>query len=225
MPKPRFAALDPAKQEKILRIAAEEFAAHDFAGASYNRILERCAVSKGAAYYYFKDKADLYVTVLREGARRYIEFLGQPRPVDSIEGYWREADRITLRSFAFYRTDPSVAGLVRTLARAGGAVPFPELRQVYRGWLLGWLERGQRLGAVRKDLPAELLLDIGLGLSETLELWMADNVEELDDSLAHSLVDCYRRVLAPAPPSVDHPTDLEDELELLGSGAPMPKRK
>jgi AcrR family transcriptional regulator len=199
MPKPRFAALDPVKREKILRIAAEEFAAHDYAGASYNRILERCGVSKGAAYYYFKDKADLYVTVLRECARRYIEFLGTPRSVDSIEDYWREATRMTLRGFAFLRAEPSAAGLVRTLARSGGAVPFPELREVYRGWYLAWIERGQRLGAVRKDLPADLLLDITLGLGETFDLWTADKVDQLDESLAHSLVDLYRRTSAPAP--------------------------
>ena len=210
MPRPRFAALDPTKRETILRVAAEEFAAHGHAGASYNRILERCGVSKGAAYYYFEEKADLYLTVLRECTRRYLEFLGSPKSVDSAEAYWREADRITLRSFAFYRADPHAAALARTLARPGGAELFPELRQIYRGWHLDWIERGQRLGAVRKDLPAELLLDIGLGLSETLDLWIADNVEELDDSLAHSLVDCYRRVLAPAPPSVDPPTRIDE---------------
>lgn len=199
MPKPRFAALDPAKREKILRIAAEEFAAHGFAGASYNRILGRCGVSKGAAYYYFKDRADLYVTVLRECARRYMEFLGSPRPVDSADEFWREATRMTLRSFAFLRAEPNAAGLVRTLARSGGAVPFPELREVYRGWYLGWIERGQRLGAVRQDLPADLLLDIMLGLGETFDLWTADKIDELDESLAHSLVDLYRRAAAPAP--------------------------
>ncbi len=199
MPKPRFAALDPAKRESILRIAAEEFAAHDFAGASYNRILERCAVSKGAAYYYFKDKADLYVTVLRECARRYMEFLGSPRPVESAEEFWREATRMTLRSFGFLRAEPSAAGLLRTLARSGGAVPFSELREVYRGWYQGWIERGQRFGLVREDLPTDLLLDITLALGETFDLWSADKVDELDESLALSLVDCYRRALAPSP--------------------------
>lgn len=199
MPKPRFAALDPAKREKILRVAAEVFAAQDFAGASYNRILERCGVSKGAAYYYFKDKADLYVTVLRECTQRSLEFLGRPRPVDSVEDYWREATRLTLRNFAFYRSDPSAAGLVRTVSRAGGAVPFPELREIYRGWYLDWIEQGQRLGAVREDLPANRLLDLAVALSETFDLWIAGDVDEFDEPLADRLVDVLRRVLAPAP--------------------------
>src|SRR5258708_31869284 len=60
MPFERFEKLAPAKRERILEVAAQEFAAKGFEGASVNRILERAQMSKGAAYYYFADKADLF---------------------------------------------------------------------------------------------------------------------------------------------------------------------
>src|SRR5260221_3577930 len=60
MPFERFEKLAPAKRERILEAAAQEFAANGFEGASVNRILERAQMSKGAAYYYFADKADLF---------------------------------------------------------------------------------------------------------------------------------------------------------------------
>ncbi len=62
MPRPRFNKLAPEKRERIMEAAAKEFAAYGYEGASLNRILEQAEVSKGAAYYYFDDKADLFVS-------------------------------------------------------------------------------------------------------------------------------------------------------------------
>jgi AcrR family transcriptional regulator len=45
-----------------LEAAAKEFVAHGFEAASLNRILDDAGISKGAAYYYFDDKTDLYAT-------------------------------------------------------------------------------------------------------------------------------------------------------------------
>ena len=64
MPRPRFARLTAAKRERIMEAAAKEFAAHGYEGATLNRILVEAGISKGAAYYYFDDKADLYLTAL-----------------------------------------------------------------------------------------------------------------------------------------------------------------
>lgn len=60
MPRPRFQKLSIEKQQAILEAAAREFSAHGYEGASINKILETAQLSKGAAYYYFDDKADLF---------------------------------------------------------------------------------------------------------------------------------------------------------------------
>ena len=65
MPFPRFHKLSQEKRERLLDIAAQEFATHGFEDASVNRILERVQMSKGAAYYYFEDKVDLFFTVVQ----------------------------------------------------------------------------------------------------------------------------------------------------------------
>src|SRR5512135_705009 len=65
MPFSRFEKLAPEKRERLLDAAAREFAMHGFADASINRILEQAQMSKGATYYYFEDKADLFCTVVR----------------------------------------------------------------------------------------------------------------------------------------------------------------
>ena len=64
MPRPRFNKLTAEKRESILEAAAKEFATHGFEGASLNQILSNAGISKGAAYYYFDDKAPYQIFVL-----------------------------------------------------------------------------------------------------------------------------------------------------------------
>ena len=65
MPYPRFNKLPVEKRTRLLDIAAQEFAKYGFDDASVNRILEEAHMSKGAAYYYFEDKVDLFCTVIQ----------------------------------------------------------------------------------------------------------------------------------------------------------------
>ena len=63
MARPRFQNLDQETRNHILETAAEEFAAQGFDGTSLNRLIESLGISKGSFYYYFDDKADLFITV------------------------------------------------------------------------------------------------------------------------------------------------------------------
>lgn len=65
MPFARFDKLAPAKRERLLEVAAQEFARAGCEDASINRILEQARMSKGAANYYFADKVDLLCTVVQ----------------------------------------------------------------------------------------------------------------------------------------------------------------
>ena len=100
MPLPRFEKLEPKRQDGILNAARKEFAAHGFDGASYNRIIELAGISKGAMYYYFADKDDLFRTVIDDASERLINALHVPRviPADA-ESFWRECEAVYLRAF------------------------------------------------------------------------------------------------------------------------------
>ena len=64
-PLARFEKLDQEKKRDILEVAAAEFAASGFEGASLNQIIGNATISKGTFYYYFEDKFDLFGTVFR----------------------------------------------------------------------------------------------------------------------------------------------------------------
>ena len=60
MPSATFFHLPPAKREKLLQCAREEFSRVSFDEASINRIVHQAEISRGSFYMYFTDKADLF---------------------------------------------------------------------------------------------------------------------------------------------------------------------
>ena len=57
MPKPTFDNLDPAKAERFLAIALEEFADHDYAAASVTRIVARAGIANRLNLPLFEDQS------------------------------------------------------------------------------------------------------------------------------------------------------------------------
>jgi len=209
MPRQRFLKLQPELQARILDVATEEFATHGFSGASYNRIIERTGTSKGAMYYYFEDKADLYGTVLRHCLGHFTTYLGAVEPVTTVDAYWAQALEMTRASFRYYRDAPFMAaiarGLVKALQQGQATQAALEYRDALRAWMSLLASAGQAVGAVRTDLPTDLLMSLAVSVSEGVDFWLAERIDELDDdeleALAHTTLDLYRRMAQPAEPT------------------------
>lgn len=207
MPRARFQNLDPARRAAILRSAAEEFADHGFEGASYNRIIERSGLSKGAMYYYFDDKEDLYVTTLSDALTRLMTAAGTLAGATTAAAFWRAAEAWSRRSIQLFQEDPAAIGLARSLqkslARGTGSGALASLRRLAQSFMEAFVAQGQALGAVRDDLPDGLLIRILTSLEEAVDLWLADHLgarssAELD-GLAKTITGLYRRVVEPPP--------------------------
>jgi AcrR family transcriptional regulator len=206
MPRPRFEKLDSELRRRILASATEEFAEHGFEGASYNRIIERSGLSKGAMYYYFDDKHDLFVTTLTDAFRRLIVETGSVEAAHTAAEFWQEVRAWYRRSLQLCQDDPATIGLIRSLMksveRGNGSVALTELRRLGRGYLDDFIRRGQELNAVRSDLPDGLLTSILMALEEGIDLWLADQIDTLDgaemDAIAETVTAVYRGVAAPA---------------------------
>ncbi len=70
-------------RERILSVAAEEFAEKGYAGTSIGGIAQRAGVGKGLVQYHFKAKVDLAVEIV-EGAYAHVSFaniIGSPVPL------------------------------------------------------------------------------------------------------------------------------------------------
>jgi AcrR family transcriptional regulator len=220
VPRPRFEKLDPGRRVAILAVAAEEFAEHGFEAASYNRIIERSGLSKGAIYYYFDDKEDLYATVLKDAVQRLILDTGDLAGAGDAASFWRDLADWNRRSLRAFRKDPHAIGLARSLLKAlargsaGGALV--ELRSFARSWFEGFVAHGQGVGAVRTDLPSELLVSVLLSMEEGIDLWLGDRIAEMAeaeiDTTVDRMSDLYKRLAMP-------PEALAAELRSAREGA------
>lgn len=203
MPRPRFERLDADKRDAILDAAAAEFAARGFARASYNRIIEHAGVSKGAMYYYFDDKADLYLTVVRRTFEGLIEVMGELGEVRDPEGFWAACSTMVGRVAAYFMGDPPRAELARGLVRSLPEAP-PQVREVLalaQQPTREILEVGQGVGAVRTDLPIDLLVTMMLALGEAMDTWLAVNWDSLPPgsfaTIEGQLMGVFQRICAP----------------------------
>ncbi len=215
MPLPRFNKLDSKKRAKILLIATEEFAKRGHEKASLNNIIARCRMSKGAMYYYFSCKDDLYQTVLDEFVATLLEIWTGPtgdrhRPfgqVETAEGYWEEWRSHYRRSLRHSSENPVFGDMFHQCIRIrASGTSHPALNKAtdqIREWIGAALKRGGQVGAVRVDLPEGLLLDAAFGMLEGFDRWMARTwtglSEDEIDEMARLATEFLRRITEPVP--------------------------
>jgi AcrR family transcriptional regulator len=183
MPLARFEKIDPEKRQRILQAAAQEFAAAGYEKASLGGIAEGAGVSKPALYYYFEDKADLYVTVVREAWER----LSPQKQLDPIsldrDSFWPALGQLLELNVRLCRDEPWLTAVGKLAyhppaedAPAGAvAAMFDEARAFQQALL----RRGQELGTIRTDLPEELLIQMLMAADAAADHWMVDHWEEM----------------------------------------------
>ena len=193
MPRPRFEKLPPARRAALLEAAAREFSDRGFEDASLNHILELAGVSKGAAYYYFDDKEDLFLTVIHN----YLAELGitnfqeMPETV-TAETFWPSLRDVYRRTFVKTPDHPFAFGVWRAAGevfRARRDGPLARFVDQYIDVLARLLRRGQELGVLRTDLPDDLLMAWMRAVDDAHDRWILDHWAEMDDEAMSAAVD------------------------------------
>lgn len=206
MPRPRFHKLPPEKRRAILDAAGREFAAHGFEQASLNGIIADAGVSKGAFYYYFDDKADLFATVLEELDDEYNWRAALDVSGLDADGYWERLAGMTGQAVADARERPWLMDIGKAFygipaeLRASG-----RLAQIFgaiEGATLDFIRHGQEIGAIRRDLPATLLLGVFFALDQAFAQWMPEHFptmsEEDRGAFLEAAFDMMRRMAEPS---------------------------
>ena len=185
-PRMRLRALPPDRQAALLDPAAREFAEHGYERASLNRILSAADMSKGQAYYYIAGKADLYAAVVDRAIVQLLERLTPttPRPRDA-DAFWNRIEVGLAQLTEVLLDDTQLAALARGVyegpqAQAALAEPLGRLRSQLQQLVV----TGQRLGAVRDDLPESLVVDTALAAARAVDRWFAEHWSDLEPAEA-----------------------------------------
>ena len=207
MARPRFRNLDRETRHRILETAAAEFAARGFEGTSLNQLIDRLGISKGSFYYYFDDKADLFTTVVDYAWATVLPVERLDLAQFGADSFWPALQSLMREARARVHDNPWLVGFTRLMydppesisVREALAEKFAEVRQ----WQAGLIRRGQDVGAVRSDMPPELLQAMLAGADEAGDRWFVDNWDRLEEAEIERLFEevfaIYRRMLARPP--------------------------
>lgn len=205
MPRPRFNRLSAEKRDRILRAAAQEFAIRGFEEASFSGILEKAGVSKGAGYYYFDDKADLFSAVVGYYGP-YLSMVTDIQPDQlNAETFWPTVIDLYRDQYLRTHESPWMLGSVRVVSRLSEESRAHEqlatLFNAIWAWLQALVRRGQDLGVIRTDLPDDLLLAMIVGIDEAADEWMLQHLHEMERTqvldMATRIANTLRGALAP----------------------------
>ena len=213
MPTSRYSKLTPEARRRILDAARAEFIQLGYDDASVNQIAQAAGINKGSLYYYFEDKADLFVTVARDAQDELIRSLTgsdlahvQSFFEQSPADFWDFMLATTMQKVAFYRSHPHLmrlfSDLYRQIQRAGAPARFREFFEETRKAFLAFIKMGKAQGAIRTDLSDDLLVDLGQALSELMNRPLLEDPElverfDMDEMRAYAAIqlDMMKRML------------------------------
>jgi AcrR family transcriptional regulator len=179
MPNARFHKLTPEKQAHILDTAAKAFAQHGVEGASINQILVEAGMSKGAAYYYFENKADLFDTAARHCWDAFVRHVDFSLKGVTAKTFWPRVCEIQQHAAAHMAEDPVITTVAKSLWRKDSQLSdtgaIAEIVEWTRGWIREMVTKGQQLGLIRKDLPLDLIVGIVAAADQAVDYYLAHN--------------------------------------------------
>jgi AcrR family transcriptional regulator len=210
MPFSRFAKMPSEKRERLLTIAAQEFAAHGFEAASFNRILEEAQIGKSSAYYYFEDKADLFGTVVNY-CLDHLQLAPASETLTSltVETFWPAIAELHDKPLFTAQQQPWLFGAVRaaerltpeSLKRESLAQLASSLTKYMMTGIGTTITRGQELGLIRTDLPNELLIAWFRAIDGASDDWLLAHLDQLNQEaithIASQTIATIRQALAP----------------------------
>ncbi len=187
-----------ARRAQILAAARRSFARHGYEGATVKVLEAETGLSRGAIFHHFRDKDALFLALAEDDAARMAEVVatsGLVQVMRDLEGKDAGWLGVQLELRRRLRTDP------------GFAAGWEQRQHALAVAVTTRLERQRAAGAVRDDVPVELLADfLRLVLDGLVSRLAAGMPVDSLDGVLDLVEDAVRRPTAPA--LSDHPTTL-----------------
>ncbi|WP_428263034.1 TetR/AcrR family transcriptional regulator [Haliangium sp.] len=150
---------------RLLRAAADAFARDGLAGANINHISVEAGFAKGTVYNYFESKEALFLAVIEEACVRTLE----QAPLPTEAGARAQIEALLALDVAWAKANEPFAKVLVREGLAADEALYPKILAATEPLLRPVVEAltaGAARGEVRRDMPAEQLALIVIGLHE-----------------------------------------------------------
>ncbi len=159
MPKETFFNLPENKRQAIFDAAVDEFATHDFAQASVNRIVAKTGIAKGSFYQYFENKKDLFLYIVDQIGAEKMSYLAPEIENFAQTNFFTFLRILYLGGIRFAMAHPRYAEISRRLLASKGTPIFdetiarsmPATQAFFDNLLTQAIERGE----IRPDIDSQ----------------------------------------------------------------------
>ncbi|MGP9819391.1 TetR/AcrR family transcriptional regulator [Salinarimonas sp. NSM] len=164
---------DGERRTAIVRRATEIFKAKGFAHTTIEDIAEAVGVTREAIYYYFRDKAEILIEIIKPESDYLVWGLERILAHDVCS---REKLVMAVESHMM-RFNPNYLEMAIAVRELNGTTRDPRisaLRQTWRRYTALWvslIEEGQRTGTLERDLDPKLVAFAVLGMLNSASSW------------------------------------------------------
>ncbi|BDV29870.1 TetR/AcrR family transcriptional regulator [Microbacterium terricola] len=178
--------------DDVMRAAVDLFATQGYANTSVQQIVAAAGVTKGAMYHYFESKDDLLFGI-------YDSLLSlQKNRLDEIVGRGGEVDEV-LRAVCIDVLETSIDSLPEgtVFFRSAHMLSAPRQQEVtrrrreYHVEFAALIERGQREGRYRTDIPVAMLVAHFFSDVHYLSHWYSPEGPESKSLVASQLTELF----------------------------------
>lgn len=199
--------------DEVARAAVELFASQGYANTSVQQIVEAAGVTKGAMYHYFQSKDDLlfgiYDRLLSLQKRRLDEIIAIGG--DTTEDVLRAVCTDVISTSIEFLDEGTVYFRSAHMLSAPRRQEVTRRRRAYHDEFAALLERGQREGIFRTDVPIPLLVAHFFSDVHYLSHWYSPGGPESAAEVAAQITDLYLTGIR--PPETRHETPPETRPE------------
>jgi TetR/AcrR family transcriptional regulator, fatty acid metabolism regulator protein len=201
MPKVVDEQMREATRQRIMRVAASEFARLGFDQANINVIAEQAGIGKGTIYLYFENKRDLFLAMLRYIAQEQLSVI---RAALAPDGTLQQRLERLFRAFAHLAKEESDNFNVYMSTLYGVNRAFQteatKLLRDYVAVIALMLEQSQARGEIRiHNVEATALMVLSLTESYVLSARVLGQSEHMIVQQAKSVTDLMLRGMGVVP--------------------------
>ncbi|GAA1928122.1 TetR/AcrR family transcriptional regulator [Microbacterium aoyamense] len=178
--------------DDVTRAAVELFATQGYANTSVQQIVAAAGVTKGAMYHYFESKDDLlfaiYETLLSLQKARLDEIIGRGGATDDV---LRAVCVDVIETSIDYIAEGTVFFRSMHMLSAPRQQEVTRRRRQYHDEFAELIERGQREGLYRTDIPLAMLVAHFFSDLHYLSHWYSPEGPEDKTLVAQQLTDLF----------------------------------